>query len=563
MLENAAVLQSGNLPNVDVCIIGAGAAGISLALELDQSGLRVLLVESGSQAFDAETQSLYRGRVVSPILHSPTDRYRRRTFGGTTTIWGGRCVPYDPVDFERRPLPLSGWPIDYTELARHYPAANRLCEAGDFNYCATTAVAGGMRPIICNFEPASFTTDSIERFSCPTNFAARYGSKLMASENVCILLNANCTEIVTSRDGRITKKLVLRTLSGKQFEVSARYFILAVGGLEAPRLLLASRRFNSRGIGNEHDLVGRYYMCHIAGTIGELRLNVPSETVWHGYERAWDGVYCRRRLTLKSEVQRQLGIGNIAMRLHHPRLGDPSHRSGILSAIYLARPFIGYEYAKRLCATELGGYGNYVRHFLNVAREPFKLASFMLDWTTKRTLAARKFPSLIVSSNDNVYSLDVHSEHLPNYESRVFLDNARDRLDMPQLVIDWRYSPCDIQTVSKALQLFQKEVKEWGRGTFYYDPDEVETCMLREGAFGGHHIGTARMAASPDEGVVDRDCRVFGIENLYIASSAVFPTSSQANPTLTIVALALRLALHLKAHIRYHGANTPSSGSKS
>jgi choline dehydrogenase-like flavoprotein len=548
MISDAGSLPSGTTIAADLCVVGAGAAGIALVLQLAGSNLRIVVVESGSFKFDQETQSLYDGEVATGSLHSPPNRFRQRMFGGSTTIWGGRSVPFAALDLAVRPwVAHSGWPIDYGELARYYPAATRLLEAGDCVYAADAAVEGGMRPIVRGFEPRSFTTGTIERFSCPTDFGARYGHRLAAHPNIQVLLHANCTEIVTSGAGDTVETLVIRTLCGTQLHVAANLFVLAAGGLEVPRLLLASRRVDPRGIGNDHGLVGRYYMCHLSGQIGDLRFHTPADSVWHGYERAWDGTYCRRRIALKAEVQQRLGIGNIALRLHHRRLPDPSHGSGILSAIYLARPFIGFEYSTRLHGSDVLRPGQYLQHMLNVAREPFATASFLIDWLRRRTLAARKFPSLVVAPRANLYSLDIQCEQQPNPESRIVLTDASDRLGVPRLMVDWRYMPADIRTVAETLKLLQAELAAWGGGRLDYEPTEVEAYMVRDGAYGGHHIGTARMGASRETGVVDANCRVHGVANLYIAGSAVFPTSSEANPTLTIIALALRLADHLGA----------------
>jgi choline dehydrogenase-like flavoprotein len=339
----------------------------------------------------------------------------------------------------------------------------------------------------------------------------------------------------------------VRTLQGSQFEIVAKQFVIAIGGLETPRLLLASRSVHPQGIGNEHDLVGRFYMCHLSGTIGALTLNIPREDVSYGYELTWDGVYCRRRFALRPEAQRDLRVNNVIFRLHHLRPSDPSHRSGVLSAIYLARSIISYEYSKRLHSVDRAGALS--SHIFNVAREPFGTLGFVSNWFCKRNLGGRKFPSLIVESQANVLSLEFLAEQQPNPQSRVTLCPKRDRLGMPKLFVDWRHCAGDIATISQALRSFSEELRAWGGGDFRYDPQEVEACALRDGAFGGHHIGTARMARESRQGVVDENCRVHGVSNLYIAGSAVFPTSSQANPTLTIVALALRLADHLKQNI--------------
>jgi choline dehydrogenase-like flavoprotein len=550
VIEDLENIPSGSTLDVDLCIIGAGAVGISLALQFIGSGLRVVLAESGGMDEVPETQDLYRGEVANDALHSPSHQYRHRLFGGSTLTWGGRCIPFDPIDFEARSwIPHSGWPISYNDVAPYYPAANAIAEAGDFIFSAEKAVKGGMRPIAKGFNPKDFSSDPLERFSCPTNFGARYGHRLAAAKDVRVLMHANCVEVIPGKEGGASDQAVFRTLSGKQITVTAKSTVVATGGIETARLFLASRRDNPNGVGNANDLVGRYYMCHIAGTIGAVKFNIPAGDIYHGYERSWDGVYCRRRMALKPEAQRREKVGNAVFRLHHPRLADPSHKTGVLSLIYLAKPFISYEYSKRLHGDEAPGAKEYLQHVLNLATTPFSTAKFLANWAWVRTLAARKFPSLIVVPRSKTYSIDVHSEQMPNPDSRIMLGNAHDALDMPRVRIDWRYTPLDIRTVSEGLRLLQGEFAAWGGAELTYKPEEVEHCMLREGAYGGHHVGTARMGRTPQEGVVDSNCRVFGTAGLYVAGSSVFPTSGQANPTLTAIAMTLRLADHLKQRL--------------
>jgi choline dehydrogenase-like flavoprotein len=546
MIRDANTVDAAASLDCDLCIVGAGAAGIALALQFIRSDLRVILLESGGALPDPATQALYEAEIADDRLHSPGDKYRARVFGGSTTIWGGRCVPFDPLDFAPRPwITDHTWPIDYAEVSRYYPAANTLCEAGEFIYDATQAVPGGMQPMIRGFDPAHFSSDGIERFSCPTNFATRYQHRLAASQSIQVLLNANCTELLTSPDGARIDSLTVRTLAGVTFSVTPKQVVLAAGGLEIPRLLLASRRTHADGIGNAHGQVGRYYMCHIAGTLGALTLDGPRTDVAHGYEVAEDGTYCRRRLALTPDAQRDLGVASTVLRLHFPSIPNPAHRTGALSALYLAKPFISYEYSKRLTGEGVGGVGNWLRHVGNVATDPFGTAGFLLHWARKRTLAARKFPSVIIKPRANRFSLDYHAEQQPSFSSRVSLGHQTDRLGMPKLLIDWRYTPLDVRTSAETLRVLQADLAAWGRGRLDFDPDQVETLVTRDGAYGGHHIGTTRMGASAATSVVDGDCLVHGMRNLYVAGSAVFATSSQANPTLTIVALALRLAEHL------------------
>jgi choline dehydrogenase-like flavoprotein len=547
MIRDACAVENGGTLDGDICIVGGGAAGITLALQFRESRLRVILLEAGGERPDAAAQALYQAEVADPRLHAPGARYRVRQFGGSTTIWGGRCVPFDPLDFERRPwIGEHGWPIGYDEVARYYPQANALCEAGDCAYDAATALPGPMRPMIRGFEPAHFSADGIERFSCPTDFAARYRHRLAAAANIEVLLNASATELLTSADGGRIDAVAVRTLTGRAFRVTARLVVLAAGGLEIPRLLLASRATHPAGLGNAHDQVGRNYMCHMAGTLGALTLDVPRSDVFHGYEIADDGTYCRRRLALKPDAQRELGLASAVMRLHFPSIVDPAHRTAPLSALYLAKPLISPEYATRLAEAGPAPASRWLRHALNVAADPVGMAGFTLHWLRWRTLAARKFPSVIVANRTNRFSLDYHAEQRPDPASRVTLSGERDALGMPKLRIDWRYGTLDLHTARETLRLLAADLAAWGRGRLEYEPERVGEELLRHGAYGGHHIGTARMSASPAAGVTDCDARVHGLANLYVAGSAAFPTSSQANPTLTIVAMALRLAAHLR-----------------
>jgi choline dehydrogenase-like flavoprotein len=557
MIIDAQNLLDGDRLSADLCIVGAGAAGIAMALQFIDTKFDVLVLESGGLKAEPETQALYQGTVADEKLHSPPDRYRERRFGGTSTIWGGRCMPFDGIDFESRSyVPNSGWPIEFESLRSFYERANRLCEAGEFAYTAGQAFQGHERPMIAGFHGNSFTDDTLERFSCPTDFGARYAHKLRAAKNVTVLLHANVTAIRLVTGASQVESLEIQTLAGKRLQARAPQFVLAAGGLEVARLLLASRDVQSQGIGNEHDLVGRYYMCHLAGTIGSIKISRPLNAVHHGYQLSHEGIYCRRRFALKPQVQRAQGLGNFVARLHHPRITDPAHRSAILSALFLGKPFISYEYAKRLHGDERQTRAAWLQHVRNVAARPWDLASFGWHMLRDRKLAERKFPSIIVKSKANLYSLDFHAEQQPNFSSRVELGTSADPLGMPRLKVDWRYSDGDVDTVRRSLQLLREDIQQSRVGSFDYDPATVEFEMTRYGAYGGHHIGTARMGNDPKLSVVDANCRVHSVGNLFVNGSATFPTSSQANPTLTLLALSLRMAEHLKMRLARPIAST-------
>lgn len=535
--------------DADLCIVGAGAAGISLALQFARSTTSVILIESGGRGHDDRTQQLYAGEVADTHMHPPLDHYRERRFGGSTSTWGGRCIPFDPIDFERRDyLGLEGWPISYADLLPYYERANQLCEAGPFQYNEARAFEQRPPPMISGFSSRDFSDDSLERFSRPTDFGKRYGQRLRDSANVRVVLHANATHLQMDRSGERLQAVKIRSFEGNHFVVRAKLFVLACGGLETVRLLLASRDVHSQGVGNAYDQVGRYYMSHLAGTIGSLRFK-PGVTVHHGYDRGEGGVYCRRRLALRPEAQRRLGVGNFIARLHHPRITDPVHRSGALSLLYLAKPLVPYEYAVRLHGDDEAGWRRWLAHLGNVLRDPLQVLAFSWQMTVRRSLVRRKFPSIIVKPRNNRFSLDFHAEQLPNGESRVSLCDSLDEFGVPKLRVDWRYCSDDVATVERALAALARALRDNDTGRFDYDRSTVEQEMVRYGAYGGHHIGTARMASSARSGVVDERQRVHGVQNLYVSSAAVFPTSSQANPTLTIVALSLRLADHLRQQL--------------
>jgi choline dehydrogenase-like flavoprotein len=548
MIANANEVEQGAVLRTRCCIVGGGAAGIAMALALEEAGVDSVLLEGGQFSADAATQDLYAGDVTDENLHSPPVHYRVRQFGGSTTIWGGRCVPFDRQDFLGRPaVPDSGWPIDYSEVARHYPTACELLEAGAAEFSARRTFQDVAPALFPALEAEGVSTDGMERFSCPTNVGDRYRARLQVARFVSVLLGANCTNLKVSSTGTSVESVEVRTLSGRSFQVVADAVVLAVGGLEVPRLLLASNDVLPNGIGNERDVVGRYYMCHLAGSVGTLEAFGPPEQVPHGYLMSPDGVYCRRRLSLTAERQRSLGVPNVVARLHFPTIGDPRHGNSVLSAIFLLRRFISYEYSRRVATRAEGGLMASLRHLANVVRYPHDAIAFGLHWTVARKLADRKFPSVILRNRSNRFSLEINAEQSPIRDSRVTLTNRRDALGMQRICVDWRYDRRDIDGVVRTLMAFADAFQRSGAGRYVFDPERVEEDLTCYGAYGGHHIGTARMGVDPRSSVVDPNCRVHGVRNLYIASSAVFPTSSQANPTLHLVALTLRLAAHLSS----------------
>lgn len=554
MIIDARELPADARLHADLAIVGAGPAGITLALELAGSGLSILLVEAGGRKPAAQVQDCFRG-TVDDARHPPLSLYRARALGGTSTIWGGRCVPFDPIDFEPRPhIPHSGWPIPYAEMRRWYRVASTYCEAGRFAFDAGTALGREHQPMVPGLDRSRIEDDRLERFSPPTDFGRRYRPALSRSPSITVLAGAACVDIATAPMRDHVTGLTLAVESGRRFRIEAERVVLAAGALETARLMLATR------LGG--DLVGRFYMCHVEGKAAVARF-APGRKVAFEYERDREGVYVRRHFTVPAPVQRAKGLANVILRFEPPVIADPAHGDPVLSAMWLSRTFLKQEYERKLAsfgyrgAEPPGRRALAAAHLANVARGAPELARFGLDWTLRHVLARRKLPYVAARGRDGAFSIDYNGEQTPNPDSRVLLAEERDHSGLPRLRVDWRVNPVDIDSVVEAHRLLADSLEAGGAGRL-----EVDEAAIREGynAVGGHHMGTARMADAPSHGVVDRNCRVFGMDNLFVAGAAVFPTSSHANPTLTLVALAARLADHLSGTLAGPEAIAPAPG---
>ena len=545
------ILPAENLPHdssteFDVAIVGAGAVGVAIARRLaDYRFGRIVLVEAGGTRFDAQEQRRFFAAVeVSDHRHPPGELYRRRMLGGTTSIWGGRCIPMEPEDFapaEGR----SGWPIAYDDVARHYLDALEFLQAGAADFHATSALAGIPAPA-CR-DASGLDIDQIERFSEPTDVWKKWGAVLAHDTNVTVLHDGACTSVITTRDGGRVVGLRLRTPSNQRRDIRASRVILACGGLETPRLLLASNETRCCGIGNEHDLVGRCYMTHLTGGFGDLRFAEAKTFRTFDYATTPDGIYARRLIRLTPSVRKSQAIGNIVFRPTISPIDDASHRDAVLSAMLVAKRLIIPEYGRRLV-----GHGRatdhreaWASHLVNIACGLPDLATFGGKWLRRRILATRKLPAVFLRRADATYPLEFNAEQSPNPDSRVLLGSETDPFGVRRLIIRWSASDADIELVALAYEALASAVGRSGLGTVTLGPDPHLKVRYAVIALAGHHIGTVRMGNDPRSGVVDRNAEVWGTRGLYVCGAAIFPTSGFANPTLTAVALAFRLADHV------------------
>ena len=408
MIVTLEELQPTAALEATVCIVGAGAAGITLACELDGSGIDVLLLEAGGERLDAAaSDDQYGGSAVAP--HPHPREFRRVVFGGTTGTWGGRCVPFDPIDFEKRDyISGSGWPISYADVARHYPRALEYCDAGAFDFSVAGSLGSKARgTAIPGLDDDSVVlADRIERYSLPTNFGTRYRARLAQSTNVRVVLNARCVGL-HRQDGRIASTTVIDA-AGRRHMVRARFFVLAVGGIEAPRLMMLSDP-TGPGLGNQSGRLGRYYACHFENTLG--RMVVERGRVAFDFEKTLDGVYCRRKLQFTAQAQQRHRLLNTAFRLHFPPYADAAHGSPVLSAIFLAKSALIPEYRAILQhGAEPAVLSPAHEHLRNVALGLPTLGRFAFQWLFLRNLARRKLPYTLVRNRDGSYPLEFNAE---------------------------------------------------------------------------------------------------------------------------------------------------------
>jgi choline dehydrogenase-like flavoprotein len=531
----------------DVCIVGSGAAGMTLACELDGSGLDVVLLEAGGDRYEFAKQQELRGEVADDSPHPPVDMYRRRMLGGATTIWGGRCVPMSPIDLEYRDyVPHSGWPITWNELEQYYPVAQKYCCASRYVY--DLSALENAAPTIQGLDDPDLNILTIEQFSQPVNFGRAYLPQIARSSNVRIILRTKALRLqetgsaITSLDAVSDKHKII---------ILARHYVLAMGGLETPRLLMLSDDTRRGGIGNEHGLLGRFYMCHAENLIGRLRLR-PDRPAVIDFERMADGVYIRRKLCLSDAAQRRERVLNTVARFHYPLISDPSHRNGILSAMYLAKDAAVPEYRRKFATYDLANttpdrdIGFWLAHARNIIFNAPQVTRFGCTWMRRRVLAERKLPFVIYHSRSGEYPLDMNAEQIPDRTNAVSLSDKTDTDGQAQIRVNWRLSDRDIDSFCRTVRVMRDAFARTGCCELVVDDDTLEDRIRLSTPTGGHHIGTARMSDNPSSGVVDRHCTVHGLANLHLAGAAVFPTCGHANPTLTIVALAARLAGRLK-----------------
>lgn len=517
------------LLEAEICIVGAGAAGVALARDMMKAGRDVCLLEAGGMDYEERTQSLFQGENVG-MEYYDLDHSRLRFFGGTTNIWGGRSVPLDPIDFEKRDwVPHSGWPITLDDLQDYYRIAHDSLELGEYDYEAGNWEKLQLKPIA--FDPEKITTRFWRFDDLAERFNSRRSDDLIDADNIRIVLHANTVGLRATENASAITCLDAQTLQGRKLEVKARHFVLACGAIENARLLLASNNVEANGIGNQYDQLGRYFMEHPHGRVAHIETQDPA-SFWALYRKRYpeSGVPLAPALVLPPSLQQRLGVLNSAATFKLQK--DPSHGATMSKRVYL-------NVKHNVSPTKSG-------------RRLWQTWRGSQDWLQRHvSMPLLRFG---VKVNRMGLYLMARAEQAPNPDSRVRLSAEKDALGCQRADLDWRLSALDKETMLQFGKTLEHEFDRLGLGkvtTYGWledgTPDWPVDASVGNHPIGGyHHMGTTRMSTSARNGVVDANCTVHGYDNLHIAGSSVFTTGGWANPTLTLLALTHRLGDHLK-----------------
>ncbi len=506
MFFDARQLEQAHTIDADICIIGAGAAGITMAREFIGSTTRVALIESGGLAYDDKSQSLYEGDNVG-LPSFDVNVNRLRYFGGTTNHWAGHCRPLDAIDFEKRNwIPHSGWPISRRELDPYYLRAQPIVGLGPYEYENLDFWQNEINLPNLQFDENRLST-VVYNQSPPTRFGQAYRSELKTAPNIGVYLNANVLEILSNNNGRKVTGLKLACIDGPTFSATAKIFVLATGGMENARILLLSDSVHTKGLGNENGLVGRYFMDHILLRPGaDISLSDPNLNV--SLYSALHRVHQSRMFAILASPEallRKEKLNNFRIHLLHRKPAYPAPLGRVMSRL---------DKVGGSDDPESGLEGHELR-----------------------------------KAGRDAISLHMVLEPTPNPDSRITLSSKTDLFGQRKIDVNWQLDQKDLSMAYRAMELAALEFGRLGFGRAYgaifadaaHWPGNLEA--------GRHHCGTTRMTDDPKTGVVDHNCKLNAVSNLYIAGSSVFPTIGYANPTLSIVALALRLADHVKANL--------------
>jgi choline dehydrogenase-like flavoprotein len=510
----------------DICIVGAGVAGIVVARELLGSNKSIIMMESGHELYNESIQNLYKSNR-KPKIFPDTSVSRLRMLGGSSNHWGNSTERLDPIDFEKRGwVPNSGWPFSYSTLEPFYNTAEKYCGVGDYDDQYSLDYWLEKAPFKDYFPDSELMKSAIIKSSLiPVRFFKQYGPDLLEDENVQIISGANITEVDYSPESENISGISFNTIKSIKHTIKAKLFIMCLGGIENARMLLNFNQDYDDRIGNLHGNVGRYLMEHptIRGAhFYPLNGRLPSM-----YESIYkDEIMLKARLKLKEETQYKYETNNLRMMLVARTEEALSH--GVSSAHILSNHFENADIAD-----------NFGTHLVNVLSDIDVLANIFAKQTFDFELNEDVFKF-------SGYQLVSMIEQTPDRSNRITLSDKEDILGIKKINIDWTISDEDKNLAWRSLDLIAKDPSINRKGRFRVLKERESRLWSSQLGFGSHHIGTTRISSSYKTGVVDPKCRVYGTNNLYIGGSSVFPTGGHVPPTLTIVAMSIKLADDIK-----------------
>jgi choline dehydrogenase-like flavoprotein len=531
MIIDGSTAATDRSADYDLVIVGAGPAGISLAVELRDSGLRIALLESGGLEFDPDIQALNDGTVEGNDDEFDLGSSRLRFLGGTSNHWGGHCTPLDPIDFARAPAGFSGWPFPRSSLDPFYARAHDYCDLGAYRYDSAVLAPGDPSLRLLPDQPDVET--AVLRQSPPTRFGEKYHDLLAAAPGIDLWLNTTALGLAPDgADG--LSRVATGSLAGPPRQFAGRAVVLAAGAIESTRLLMWANAANGTRLGDAGGLLGRCYMDHPSGGAAFVFFDRPQsgKLYWADLDAHADG----------------------GVPLHFVwRLSDAAlARTGLPNSHYFVIPFAaddaaqerqrraaaGIAAARRLAQWGLGGDAGYNSSFADqycrlVGNTPALVAE-TAGGVLGRTGVARAL-------------LKYESEQIPARSNSIRLADETDALGMPRVVLTWSPGADDLEGIRATARHIGTLIGAAGLGRVQLEDHDADPYWGSTTAW--HQLGTMRMADSPAAGVVDADCRIHGSRGLYVAGGAVMPTCGRANPTLTIVALTLRLADHLRGEL--------------
>ncbi len=529
MIIDAQDIEGQSTFKADICILGGGIAGIVLANELLHTNKTIILLESGSEQYDDKVQALYEAESIPSVFPNPR-RSRLRLLGGSSNHWENSIERFSPIDFKKRSwVNDSGWPFTYEELEPYYTKAEEYARVGKDGY-HFGFWGGKLNGTDIFSNSASFNSKVTKSPLYPTQFYREYGGNLNNAKNINIIKNANVIDLTYDNEKQLVKSVIFRTLKKDvQHRVDAKVFIMCLGGIENTRMLLTFNETHDDQLGNHHANVGRYFMEHPTIRAAHF-LPFNEYQLDKIYEGMLDGeLYIRGRASLNDSAQRKYRTNNL--RIYFTRLSKLELSTGISSA-----HIVSNSVKKGEAPDDFGG------HLLNIIKDLDHIAETILkkEMDTSFFDSAHKFGG---------YQITSMIEQTPDRNNQITLGKSKDQLGIKKVKIDFHISEYDKAKAWKTLELLAKDPSFQTIGRIRLLKERDSRLWKSQLGFGQHHMGTTKMSNNIKNGVVDPSLKVFGTKNFYISGSSVFPTGGHVPPTLTIIAITIRLADKLKSII--------------